>query len=114
MKRASISALAAIVAASLSFAAHAETTDSGLTCADFKPTEEALERFPDLQGACEEVVRRDGVLYAKIPALVHRVSRSGKEVWLHLPVTDHTFKVEPGPDARILTGGTLRTEEAAS
>ena len=31
--------------------AAAQNQSSALTCADFKPTTEALERFPDLRGA---------------------------------------------------------------
>ena len=103
--RASLLAIAAITV-SLSGASRAESTSSVLTCADFNPTQEALERFPDLKGACEGIVERDGELYAKITAYVQRVARAGNAVWLHLPATDHTFKVTPGPDARVLTGST--------
>jgi hypothetical protein len=90
---------------SLAQEANADTTASGLTCADFNPTQEALDRFPDLKGSCEGIVERDGELYAKTTAYVHRVTRAGT-IWLHLPATDHTFKVSPGPDARILIGDT--------
>ena len=34
-----------------------------LSCKDFLPTEEARQRFPDLAGACEGVVERDGELF---------------------------------------------------
>jgi len=95
----------AAITVCIPLAASAETTTSGLTCADFNPTQDALDRFPDLQGACEGIVERDGDLYALFTAYVHRVTRTGNAVWLHLPVTDHTFRVNPGPDARILTGG---------
>ena len=80
----------------------AEVTPSALSCSDFKPTDAARERFPDLQGACEAVVERDGNLYGKFTAVVRRVT--GRSVTLYLPATDRTFKVSPGPDARVLIG----------
>lgn len=45
-----------------------------LRCSDFRPTPEALERYAELEGACEGVVDRDGELYAKFTAIVRRVS----------------------------------------
>lgn len=80
-----------------------ESTPSALTCADFRPTQEALDRFPDLIGACQSVVERDGQLYGKFPATVRRASFSS--VTLYLPVTDHTFTVKPESDSRVLIGG---------
>ena len=45
----------------LSFTGWAQQmTETELSCQDFRPTEEALRRFPDLVGACEAVVVRDG------------------------------------------------------
>ena len=80
-----------------------EESTTALSCRDFRPTPEALERFPDLQGACESVVEREGELYGKFRAVVRRAS-SG-EVTLYLPVTDHTFVVHPQPGARVLLEG---------
>lgn len=84
-------------------AAQSESEPSALTCADFKPTPEAIERFPDLQGACEAVVERNGELYAKIVAVVRRASN--RSVTLYLPATDHTFTIQPQSGARVLLGG---------
>ena len=81
----------------------AQNQASALTCADFKPTAEALERFPDLKGACEAVVERDGELYAKFVAVVRRANN--RSVTLYLPATEHTFTVRPDSDARVLLGG---------
>lgn len=93
-------------------AAAAESVPSALTCEDFRPTPEALERFPDLQGACEEVVERDGELYAKFVAVVRRASN--RSVTLYLPATDHTFTVNPDSATRVLLGGQrARTGELA-
>jgi hypothetical protein len=73
-----------------------------LSCKDFIPTQEARERFPDLAGACEGVVERDGELYGLFRAEVRRVR--GNNITLHLPATDHTFTVRPDPATWIKTG----------
>ena len=80
-----------------------EAVPTALSCADFVPTQEALDRFPDLVGACEAVVERDGELYGLFSAVVRRAS--SRLVTLYLPVTDHTFQVEPQEGARVLIGG---------
>jgi len=74
-----------------------------LSCKDFIPTQEARERFPDLAGACEGVVERDGELYGLFRAEVRRVR--GNRVTLHLPATDHTFTVTPDAATRVLIDG---------
>ena len=79
-----------------------EATPTALSCSDFRPTQEALDRFPDLIGACEAVVERDGQLYGKFTAVVRRSSVSS--VTLYLPATDRTFSVKPDADARVLIG----------
>lgn len=92
------------------YAAESGVTPSALTCDDFVPTEAALDRFPDLIGACEAVVERDGELYGQFRAVVRRASFSS--VTLYLPATDHTFQVKPGGDARVLLGGVkVRTRD---
>jgi hypothetical protein len=73
-----------------------------LSCKDFIPTQEARERFPDLAGACEGVVERDGELYGLFRAEVRRVR--GNNVTLHLPATGHTFTVRPDPATWIKAG----------
>jgi Cu/Ag efflux protein CusF len=74
-----------------------------LSCKDFIPTQEARERFPDLAGACEGVVERDGELYGLFRAEVRRVR--GNNVTLHLPATNHTFTVRPDSSTRVLIDG---------
>ncbi len=98
--------IAAVLALSAGMAFAAEdsgATPTALSCADFVPTDEALERFPDLVGACESVVERDGELYGLFRAVVRRVV--GNSVTLYLPVTDHTFKADPNSQARVLLDG---------
>lgn len=74
-----------------------------LSCKDFVPTQEARERFPNLAGACEGVVERDGELFGLFRAEVRRVR--GNNVTLYLPATDHTFTVRPDPSMRVLVNG---------
>lgn len=74
-----------------------------MACEDFTPTTEAQERFAELEGACEAIVERAGVLYAKTTAIVRRVTAGS--VRLYLPATDHTFTIRPGSDAYVLVAG---------
>ena len=77
---------------------------SALSCDDFRPTPEALERFPNLEGACEAIVERDGELFGLFRAVVRRSTHTS--VTLRLPATDKTFVVHPDPSHRVLVGGT--------
>jgi len=92
----------AILAAALLSANASAQEMTGLSCKDFIPTQEARERFPDLAGACEGVVERDGELYGLFRAEVRRVR--GNNVTLHLPATDHTFTVRPDPATWVMAG----------
>lgn len=94
---------AALLSPMVAWAEESAAQPSALTCDDFIPTEAALQRFPDLTGACEEVVERDGELYGKFRAVVRRANF--RSVTLYLPATDHTFSLEPESDARVLLGG---------
>lgn len=80
-----------------------EATASALTCDDFVPTDEYLERFPYLEGACESVVERNGELYGLFRAVVRRAG--SRTVTIYLPATDQTFRVEPEEGTRVLIGG---------
>ena len=83
---------------------------TALSCADFRPTEEAIERFPDLVGACEGVVEMNGELYGRFVAVVRLASADS--VRLYLPATRHTFAVRPESDARFLIeGGNIRPRD---
>lgn len=93
----------AILAAALLSANAPAQELTGLSCKDFIPTQEARERFPDLAGACEGVVERDGELYGLFRAEVRRVR--GNNITLHLPATGHTFTVKPDPSTRVLVDG---------
>jgi hypothetical protein len=95
--------LALVLAASSLAAAASAQEMTALSCDDFKPTPEALERFANLKGACEGIVDRDGELYAKFTAIVRRAA--GNNVTLYLPATEHTFRVQADSSERVLIGG---------
>jgi len=84
--------------------AFSQTTESALTCDDFRPTAEGLERYPNLEGACEAVIERDGELFGAFSAIVRRAG--SETVTLYMPATDKTFRVTPDPETRIVIGGT--------
>ena len=92
----------ALAAALLSLNANGQEMTQ-LSCKDFVPTEEARQRFPDLAGACEGVVERDGELFGLFRAEVRRVR--GNKITLHLPATDHTFSITPDPSTRVMADG---------
>ena len=92
----------AIVVATYSMSASGQEMTQ-LSCKDFIPPEEARQRFPDLEGACEGIVERDGELYGLFRVEIRR--KHGNRLTLHLPATDHTFTVSPDPSARVLVDG---------
>lgn len=75
-------------------------------CADLRdtlePTAEALERFSNLQGACEGIYEINGARYARAQAVVR--SKRGGTVTLYTPATDKTFQVEPDMSGRVWIG----------
>lgn len=76
---------------------------TALSCNDFRPTNEAIERYPNLVGACEGIVERDGELYGLFRAVVRRVI--GNNVRLHLPATNKTYTAQPDASMRVLVDG---------
>lgn len=68
----------------------------------YEPTAEAQARYADLKGSCDSVHTINGALYVKAKAVIRRVRNN--EITLYLPATDHTFKVNPDPDGRVLVG----------
>ncbi len=78
-------------------------TPTLLSCDDFRPTSAAVDRFPELIGACQGVVDINGALYAKFEAVVRRVS--GRNVTLYIPAVNRTMRVSPPNSARVEIGG---------
>lgn len=92
-----------IIGALLTTATAAAQEPSALSCSDFRPTNEAIDRYPNLIGACEAIVERNGELYGLFRADVRRVR--GNNVTLHLPATGKTFVVRPDASHRVFAGG---------
>ena len=76
---------------------------TALSCNDFRPTPEALERFPNLIGACEAIVERDGELFGMFRGVVRSVR--GTQMTIYLPATDNTLRVRPDSSMRVFVGG---------
>ena len=76
---------------------------TALSCNDFRPTPEAIERFPNLIGACEAIVERDGELFGLFRAVVRRNNSSVLTV--HLPATGNTFRVRHSGAPNIFSEG---------
>ena len=76
---------------------------TALGCNDFRRTNEAIERFPNLVGACEGIVERDGELFGMFRAVVRRTA--GSTVTLRLPATGKIFSVKTDPSHRVLVDG---------
>ena len=74
-----------VIVAPIAAVQAAELTE--LSCSDFVPTEEAVERYQDLRGACEGIAEVDGELYAKFAAIVRRAPTGGGSIQLYLPAT---------------------------
>ena len=83
--------------------AAAEEVVSQLSCADFVPTPEALERFPNLAGACESVIERDGELFGLFRAIVR--SPGNRTTVLYIPATDKTVRIHPESNSRVVING---------
>lgn len=89
--------------------ASASAEDAPMTCEqlqeDYKVTgaAEQLADSPDLFGACEEVVMRDGSPFIKVKAVVRRAGRD--TVRLYVPATDRTVEITPEEDLRVMIDG---------
>jgi hypothetical protein len=98
-----------LIAAGLLASAGAHAEDATITCEtlaeDYRITgaAEQLAQSPDLFGACEEVVMRDGSPYIKVGAVVRRAGRD--TVRLYVPATDRTVEITPQEDLRVMIDG---------
>ena len=92
-----------LIFAALLVSVSVNAQETALSCSDFRPTDEALERFPNLIGACEGVVERDGELYGKFRALVQTVR--GTSIRLHIPATNNRFTVRSNQSMFVEAGG---------
>ena len=91
--------------------ASVQAEEASMTCEqlqeDYKVTgaAEQLAKKPDLFGACEEVVMREGSPYIKVKAVVRRAGRDS--VRLYVPATDRTVEITPQEDLRVLEDSLL-------
>ena len=92
-----------IMGALLAAATASAQEPTALSCNDFRPTEEAMERFPNLAGACEAIVERDGELFGMFRGVIRRIR--GNMLTIHLPATGKTFTVRPDPSTRVIVDG---------
>lgn len=98
-----------LVAAGLLVGATAQAEEAAMTCEqlaeDYRVTgaAEQLAESPDLFGACEEVVMRDGAPFIKVSAVVRRAGRD--TVRLYIPATDRTIEMAPEEDLRVMIDG---------
>lgn len=101
--------ISAVFATGLLISATAQAEEAAITCetlaADYRITgaAERLTQSPDLFGACQEVVMRNGEPYIKVSAIVRRASRDN--VRLYIPATDRTVEITPEEDLRVLIDG---------
>ena len=95
--------LALLLGALLATGAASAQEPTALSCSDFRPTEEALERFPNLIGACEGIVERDGELFGLFRGVVRSVR--GTQMTIYLPATDKEIRMRPDSSTRVYVGG---------
>ena len=105
MKKLVSSVLAAGLLASMTAQAEEATVTCESLAEDYRVTgaAEQLAQSPDLFGACEEVVMRDGSPYIKVGAVVRRAGRD--TVRLYVPATDRTVEISPQEDLRVMIDG---------
>jgi hypothetical protein len=66
-------------------------------------TANQLTQDPNLFGACEEVVMRNGAPFIKVKAVVRRPGTN--TVMLYVPATDRTVEITPPEGLRVLIDG---------
>ena len=79
------------------------TCEEALTTLNREVTEQAMERYSNLKGACLGVVDRDGDLYMQTKAVIRKANSRG--VTLYVPATDRTFDTTPSAESRVLIQG---------
>lgn len=55
-------------------------TATGASCEEVNWSDEALERYPNIASACQEVLERDGTYYVRFEGEVERVGSRGREI----------------------------------
>lgn len=102
-------ALALLVGAN-SFAQRAPNaafTATGERCEDVTWSQEALQRYPNIASACQEVLRRDGAYYVRFEGDVRRVADRGNRVTISFQGGD-TLTLTPPENLRLVIDGRER------
>jgi len=96
----------ASIAASAVFTVSAQTqtqSTSAGSCSDVKWKADVLQKYPDINKACKDVVVRDGVRYVKVSGKVRRAANGSLTVRLDHSEADITWK--PGVGDTVLIDG---------
>ena len=97
-----ISLLLACIAVSAAGPVSAQSTSAG-SCADVKWKAGVLQKYPDINKSCVDVVVRDGTRYVKVSGKVRRAANGVVTVRLDHSDSDITWK--PGAGDTVLIDG---------
>lgn len=82
-------------------------TATGTRCEDVNWSEEALERYPNIASACQEVMERDGEYYVRFDGEVRRVTDRGGRVTIAFEEGD-TLTLTPPENLALTIDGRER------
>lgn len=88
--------------------ADAAFTATGERCEDVTWSDEALERYPNIATACQEVMERDGQYFVRFEGEVRRVADRGGRVTIAFEGGD-TLTLEPPENLALTIDGRERT-----
>ena len=82
-------------------------TATGASCGEVTWSEEALEQYPSIASACQEVMERDGEYYVRFEGEVRRVSNRGGRVTIAFEEGD-TLTLTPPENLNLTIDGRQR------
>ncbi len=94
-------------------------TATGTSCDDVTWSEEALESYPRIASACQEVMQRDGTYFVRFEGEVRRVADSGRQVTIDFEDGDRLTLTPPDDlslsiDGRLIAPQQLRPGDQLS
>lgn len=103
-------ALALVFSATASAQRGAEPafTATGESCEDVTWSEEALERYPNIESACRDVMERDGNYYVRFEGVVRRVADRGNRITIDFEGGD-TLTLRPPENLSLTIDGRQRS-----
>jgi hypothetical protein len=87
--------------------ADAAFTTTGASCEEVTWSEQALEQYPNIANACQEVMERDGEYYVRFEGEVRRVSDRGGRVTIAFEEGD-TLTLTPPENLTLMIDGRER------